>query len=79
MQPALSNTIALSLRDVKLDQMRVQFQQVHRWNLTNFTYESVDAVYCKDMYADEIEKEKNKTWSTSYFTQTFSGKVWKEK
>ena len=31
----------------------------------------IDAVNCTDLYAEQIEAEKNGTWSSNYFTNTF--------
>ena len=51
--------------------MRIQFSQQYTDSSTT-TY--FDAVYCKDLYADQIEAEKNGTSSTNDFTQAFQDK-----
>eukprot|EP00353_Schmidingerella_taraikaensis_P012662 CAMPEP_0185591164 /NCGR_PEP_ID=MMETSP0434-20130131/63610_1 /TAXON_ID=626734 ORGANISM="Favella taraikaensis, Strain Fe Narragansett Bay" /NCGR_SAMPLE_ID=MMETSP0434 /ASSEMBLY_ACC=CAM_ASM_000379 /LENGTH=36 /DNA_ID= /DNA_START= /DNA_END= /DNA_ORIENTATION= len=35
-----------------------------------FTYnqETVEAVYCEDFYAEQLEAERNGTWSSKEFT-----------
>ena len=32
----------------------------------------IEAVYCADIYAEQIEAEKNGTWTTTYFTDSFA-------
>ena len=49
--------------------MKIQFQQTAVSQEDTITY---DAVYCSDLYADEIEAERNGTSSTQDFTRAFS-------
>ena len=49
--------------------MRIQFQQTAPSSEDTITY---DAVYCTDLYAEEIEAERNGTSSTQDYTRAFS-------
>ena len=72
--PQLGNTLAMTMRsysqgvDTLKEQVRFQFKTWDRKSDTNTT---IDAVYCQDLYAEELEAERNGTWTTSYFTDAF--------
>ena len=67
LNPALGNTIAVG-HDSDLADLRVNFfakpDDVQ-------PYQYLEGVYCTDLYAEQIEAEKNGTVSTKYFTETF--------
>ena len=68
MQPSLGNTVAMAINTTNSagsDSLRVKFEYEDE------SAAEIDAVNCTDLYAEQIESERNQTVSTSYFTDTF--------
>ena len=81
LQPKLGNTVTLLIADfvgeINETDIGVYFRY---YNFTSSEEQNIEAVYCSDMYSEQIEAENNGTWSTKYFTDTFDdiGEYWKK-
>ena len=71
LNPATGNTLALKIPSLTISKLRIQFSTTDN----NGTKSYIEAVYCTDLYAEQMELERNGTLATNYFTQMFSDDV----
>ena len=71
MYPELGNTVALALNPFSATkgQVRVEFEY---YDLDEGRWGALDAVYCKDLYSEQIEAELTSIVKTSFFSDTFN-------
>lgn len=68
--PALGNTVAVALNpfSANIEQVRIAFQY---YDVVEGSWGALDAVYCKDLYAEQLESELNGKGKTTFFTDSF--------
>ena len=68
MQPQHGNTIAVGFWTTEIHEDNLPyFRIVYSWS--NGT--AIDSVFCSELYADQIQKEKNRPANERYFTDKF--------